>query len=198
MSIEAIINYSDEEKVQQFLMLIKDPAVQPVFRLYVENILATSELKILKRLSTLESMLGLDDYGEEDFPSIPEQIQQLSSKIDTIVTEKPVETTPEEPVMIYKTSLERKAVELLNHIQTNVKTRHNDIYMNNAELTYFFKYEISEDLRTNDSNLRRVKKKVIDKAVKMFPECLFISKSKNGRHETILVLKRTCKIGTVQ
>jgi len=197
MSIEAIINYSDEEKVQQFLMLIKDPAVQPVFRLYVENILATSELKILKRLSTLESMLGLDDYGEEDSPSIPEQIQQLSSKIDTIVTEKPVETTPEEPVRIYKTSLERKAVELLNHIQTNVKTRHNDIYMNNAELTYFFKYEISEDLRTNDSNLRRVKKKVIDKAVKMFPECIFISKSKNGRHETILVLKRTCKIGTV-
>ena len=44
-------------------MLIKDPEVQPIFIMYIENILATSELKILKRLAAFETFLGLDDFS---------------------------------------------------------------------------------------------------------------------------------------
>ncbi len=44
-------------------MLIKDPDVQPIFRMYIENILATSELKILKRLAAIETLLGFDDFS---------------------------------------------------------------------------------------------------------------------------------------
>ena len=87
MSIESIVNYSRQEKVQQFLLLLKDPDVQPVFRMYIENILATSELKVLKRLAAVETVLGLDDYSDfedEQKMSIPEQISLLSKRIDTI------------------------------------------------------------------------------------------------------------------
>jgi|GEM_PF-4923834 hypothetical protein len=34
-------------------MLLKDRDIQPIFKMYIENILATSELNILKRLQTL-------------------------------------------------------------------------------------------------------------------------------------------------
>ena len=40
-------------------MLIKDPDIQPIFRMYIENILATSELNILKRLKAIETALEL-------------------------------------------------------------------------------------------------------------------------------------------
>ena len=47
-------------------MLVKDPDVQPTFRTYIENILATSELNILKRLTSIETVLQLNDYPIED------------------------------------------------------------------------------------------------------------------------------------
>jgi hypothetical protein len=70
MTTEAIFESSKTEKINQFLMLIKDPDIQPVLRMCFENILknpdiqpvlrrcfenilATSELNILKRLQTL-------------------------------------------------------------------------------------------------------------------------------------------------
>ena len=66
MSTEAIFGSSKTEKINQFLMLIKDPEVQPFFRNYIENIIATSELKILKRLKAIETTLELNDYPIED------------------------------------------------------------------------------------------------------------------------------------
>ena len=46
---------SKEEKINQFKMLMKDPEVQPFFRNYTENIIATSDLRILKRLDRIEA-----------------------------------------------------------------------------------------------------------------------------------------------
>jgi hypothetical protein len=55
---------SKEEKITQFKMLMKDPEVQPFFRNYIENIIATSELRILKRLAAVETALGLNDFSD--------------------------------------------------------------------------------------------------------------------------------------
>ena len=78
VSTEAIFWFSKTEKINQFLMLIKDPEVQPIFRMYIENILATSELKILKRLAAVETLLGLDDFSagsdDEHESTVPEQL----------------------------------------------------------------------------------------------------------------------------
>ena len=88
MSTEAIFGSSKTEKVNQLLMLMKDPEVQPIFRMYIENILATSELKILKRLAAVETLLGLDDFSagsdDEHKSTVPEQLSLLAERIDDI------------------------------------------------------------------------------------------------------------------
>src|SRR5665811_1716856 len=75
-----------EEKITQFKMLMKDPEVQPFFRNYIENIIATSELRILKRLAAVETALGLNDFSdfedEEKEPNLPEKIQALENKLE--------------------------------------------------------------------------------------------------------------------
>ena len=44
-----------EDKVNQFLALLQDPDIKPVLNLYLENFLATSDLRILKRLDRIEA-----------------------------------------------------------------------------------------------------------------------------------------------
>ena len=79
---------SKEEKINQFKMLMKDPEVQPFFRNYIENIIATSELRILKRLAAIETALGLNDFSDfedEDHElTIPAQLSLLAERIDNI------------------------------------------------------------------------------------------------------------------
>ena len=72
------------EKVNQFLQLIQDPDIKPVLNLYLENFLATSELKILKRLAALEQVLGLNnmDLNDEHELTISEQLNILAARID--------------------------------------------------------------------------------------------------------------------
>jgi hypothetical protein len=91
MSAEAIFGSSKAEKINQLQMLIKDPEVQPFFRNYIENIienvLATSDLRILKRLTTVETVLELNDYpieNDEAESTIPKQISLLSDQIKEI------------------------------------------------------------------------------------------------------------------
>jgi len=69
-------------------MLIKDSDVQFFKKKYVENItenvLATSDLSILNRLTAIETVLGLNDYPIEDNEAestIPRQISLLSDQI---------------------------------------------------------------------------------------------------------------------
>ena len=88
MTTEAIFESSKTEKINQFLMLIKDPDIQPVLKMCFENILATSELNILKRLKATETVLELNDYPIEDGDAestIPKQISLLSNKINEII-----------------------------------------------------------------------------------------------------------------
>jgi TATA-box binding protein (TBP) (component of TFIID and TFIIIB) len=63
----------------------KDPDVQPIFRMCVENIIATSDLRILKRLEAVETVLELNDYQIEDEEAentIPRQISVLSDQME--------------------------------------------------------------------------------------------------------------------
>ena len=87
---EAIFGSSKSEKINQFLILIKDREVQLIFRMYIENIrnIATSKLNILKRLAATEKLLGLNDYSIEDDGAksiIPKQISLLTSQIKAII-----------------------------------------------------------------------------------------------------------------
>lgn len=212
MSTEAIINYSQADKINQFKMLMNDPEVQPFFQSYVENIvnrmlpaavetiLATSDLRVLKRISTLESMLIADDLNfddEEHVPTIPEQIKELSERIEQPLN-KTTKSTKQEAITIPKTTLEHKASELVYHLKANVKPRNNEVFMNSSEIIHFLKCEISETYRTvTDTNMRRVKKDVITKATKLFPNCIFISKAKHGKKEIRVVYRPYGNVRTI-
>jgi hypothetical protein len=71
--------------------------------------------------------------------------------------------------------------------------------MDNKELTTFLNTELSDELKTSDTNIRRVKKRVIEKAKTILPDCISINKSKNGRHETRIIFNESyLSKGTVQ
>jgi len=200
MSVCAIA--TEEGNVKQFLELIKKPEIKAVLNLIVENILATSELKILKRIAALESKFGLNDleFEDEHEITIPEQLSILAERIDNI-TEPMAFHEPIKPVVDTnpKTTLEHKAWELVEHLKANVKPRNGEVFLNSKEIINFLKCEISEQYRTvTDTNMRRVKKDVIAKAMKLFPETVFISKAKHGKKEIRVVYRPYGSVRTIQ
>jgi len=156
----------------------------------VETVLATSELRILKRISTVETMLGLNDlYVDEDSKSIPERIEALEKKA-IISTEKPQEERIKEIDIIPSTTLEIKAASLVEHLKEKVRPRNGEVYLNSKEIIKFLKCELPEDLRLKDiRNPRQAKKDILEKAVKLFSDSVLIIRNKSGNKVTGLALK---------
>jgi len=186
---------SKEEKITQFKMLMKDPEVQPFFRNYIENIIATSELNILKRLTALEKLLGTNDlldFADEDHEqTIPEQLSLLAERIDNI-TEPVTSQDPIKPVVNTnpKTTLEHKASALVEHLKTNVKPRNGEVFLNTREIIHFLKYKITEAYRLKDiQNPRQAKKDIVEKAKKMFSDLISLDKKKHGNRDIRIVYK---------
>ena len=192
MSVCAIA--AEEGNVKQFLELIKKPEIKAVLNLIVENILATSELKILKRIAAIESKLGLNDLDFEDENhelTISEQLSLLAERID-IITEPGTSLDPIKPVVDInpKTTLEHKACELVEHLKTNVKPRNGEVFLNTREIIQFLKYEITEAYRLKDiQNPRQAKKDIVEKAKKMFSDLISLDKKKHGNRDIRIVYK---------
>jgi hypothetical protein len=192
MSVCAIAN--KEDKVQQFLTLIKDPDVQPVFKNYIETILATSELKILKRLAALETALGLNDFSDfedEDHElTIPKQLSLLAERIDNITEPVARQEHIKEPVASPKTLTETRACLLVDHMRNRISPRNGEVFLSSHEILTFLEHEIQEEYRANDvKNVRQVKKEVLEKAVEMYSNSVLLSKKKHGRKEVRIVLR---------
>jgi len=166
-------------------MLLKDPEVQPVFRMYIENILATSELKILKRLADVETALGLNDFADEEEMSIPEQISLLSERIDNI-SEGSAVPPVESNVPTSKTEL--RAFELVEKLKKTPERNH-AVFLTSREIMDFLKDDLPEEYRVNSKvkNPRQIKKDVIEKAVELYPDLVFTSKKRTGNKEVRLV-----------
>src|SRR5674476_765161 len=173
-----------EEKVNQFLALLDDPDIKPVLNLYLENFLATSELKILKRLAALEQVMGLNnmDLSEEHELTIPEQLNILAARIDnTQVVNKPAVEPENSPV----TKTENRAYLLVEKLKSLRSKKHLD----STEIIQFLKYGIEERFRAKDGqNVRQIKKEVLKKAENMFKGEVELNKRKQGRKEVRLIL----------
>ena len=146
------------------------------------ELLETKELlaNSLKRNTQLENAVFEHDAEGE--------IIRDESNQPVLTQEKPVASPP--PILP-KTTLERKATELVTCIAGKMKPGKSEVFMDNIGLNHFFKSELPEELKSNDTNLRRVKKRVIEKAKQLFPDSIFINKSKYGRHETRIVFKQS-------
>src|SRR5665811_848142 len=156
---------------------------------------ATSDLKILKRLSVVETDLGhndLADFEEDREPTIPEQIKQLSERL-----ERPLNKSTEETIhdfYIPHTTLDLKACELVEHLKEDVKPRNNEVFLNSREIINYLKTSIPEELRLKDvRNPRQAKKDILEKAVKLFSDTVLIIRNKSGNKVTGLALKPLVK-----
>ena len=185
------IDYSPN--VKAFLALLKDPEVQTVFNMFIENILATSELNILKRLADVETSLGLSDFADfedEQEMSIPEQISLLSERIDSI-TETAGQAPIKEPASIPTSKTEVRAFELIEKLKKTPERNH-EVFLTSREIMDFLKYDLPEECRINSKvkNPRQIKKDVIEKAVELYQDLVFTSKKRTGNREVRLVYKQ--------
>jgi hypothetical protein len=158
-------------------------AIEERIKLLEVELLETKELLAisLKRNTQLENAIFEHDAEGEIIRDKDNQ------PVLNTVPEKPV--TSEIPIIPH-TTLERKATELVTRITGKMKPGKSEVFMDNAEINHFLKSELPEELKSNDTNLRRVKKKVIEKAKQLFPDYIFINKSKYGRHETRIIFKQ--------
>src|SRR5674476_605927 len=127
--------------------------------------MATSELRVLKRLSVVETDLGhndLADFEEEEHkPTIPEQLKELSNRI-----EQPLNKTTEEEITefyIPHTTLDLKACELVRHLKNDIAPRNSEVFLTSREIMIFLKDGIKEEYRIKKDvvNLRQTKKDVL-------------------------------------
>lgn len=188
--IPEILSCTEDEQVEIFRALIKQPAVKEDLFCVIGEFMATSELKVLKRLSALETALGFNEPEDEDEePTIPEQIKQLSEKIENASIRPQEEPEIDLPV-VPETTLERKAYALVEHLKEKVQPRNNQVFLNSKEIVSFMKTELPEDLRLKDvRNPRQAKKDVLEKAVKLFSDTVMIITNLSGNKVKGIALK---------
>jgi len=147
------------------------------------------------QICTIKGHLNLDDFFYDSLLAkgvtpLYDQITELKERT-VLAHEKPIEEKNPEPEIIPRTTLELKAVSLVERLRIKPRSRTGEVFLDNTELTNFLTKELPEELRSEDSNLRRVKKRVIEKAKSLFPNAISINKSKYGRHETRIIFKES-------
>jgi len=183
LSIETIFGSSKSEKIQQFLMLMKDPDVQPTFRMYIENVLATSELNILKRLTTIEKILELNDYpidDDEAESTIPKQISSLSNQMKEVMKTNNklsiMEPIPES-IHIGMSKTTARAILLFKDVVEVAIEGKDQIVIGSREIKNYLTNHIEPEYRVgNVSNFRKVKKDVLTTLKKLLPDNILLDK----------------------
>jgi hypothetical protein len=159
----------------------------PKFRRDVENAFLTSELRPVQRISTVETVLGLNDFSdledEDRSPSLPERISLLEEKLPELQG-TPIKHSDNIPTS--KTEIRAcKLVERLKQARDSVGGK----FLSSAEIVGFLRNGLEDALKVKDGqNVRQIKKEVLEKAAKMFPDVRINQKS-TGRRDLRLVLK---------
>jgi hypothetical protein len=194
MSTEAVFGSSKSEKINQFLTLMKDPDVQPTFRTYIENILATSELNILKRLKVIETLLELNDYPIDDGEAestIPKQISLLSNQMKEVIKTNNKQSIMEpisESVHIGMSKTTARAILLFKDVIEVASEGKDQIVIGSREIKNYLTTHIQPEYRVGDvSNFRKVKKDVLTTLKKLLPDNVLLDKKKHGRREIRLI-----------
>ena len=190
--VKAALNKINDP-VEQYLTLLENPRVQAVHNKIIDAriaqkfdaMLATSDLRPIKRLAELEKVTGIYEFEdwEEHAPTIPEEIKVLSEKIEKIKS-NPQACKPSEPINIVpETKTEVRAFDLVRNALSSKKD-----FLTGKEMDKILQESIEAEKRPKKiSNLRMVKKCALLKAEEMFP-FLKIDKSINGNHKLRLLI----------
>ena len=159
----------------------------------VDYSIATSDLKILKRLSVVETDLGHNDLDieEEHKPTIQEQIKELSNRIEQPLNNSPKE--PNEATPVIETIRDMKTCALVEYLKTEAKPNDfGQFVIDMKELVTFLTAKVSEELRVKKVS-RQLKADLFERAVKLFPDVVYIKKSPSGNKTKMLALKESAK-----
>ena len=180
-----------------FTLLEEDTEFKETVRGFIDCSITMSEHNILKRISTTEKVLGLNDYPvlceeEEHEPTIPEQIKELSDRIEQPLN-KSTESMKTDVDIIPQNVTEHRASELITHLKNDIAPRNGEVFLTSREIMIFLKDGIKAEYRIKKTvkNIRQVKKDVIEKAFEMFPTSISLSKKSNGHKEVRVVLRQS-------
>jgi len=174
---------NQNSKVNQLITLLQDSEVQSFLKGFVDNAIATSELRILKRLAAVEQILGLDDYGQDETAAstLPQRIKNIEDKVNNSITSF---KSPLGPKIQPTTKTEIRAVSLVDHLKDTGKD-----HLTSHEIINFLKCKLPDNCKINENvqNIRKIKQDVLKKAAVIYPN-VFLSKKSTGHREVRLVL----------
>jgi hypothetical protein len=178
-------DFSKAIKGYNLYLIKEDSEYRAEVKTYFDVCLATSELKPIKRISMVETVLGLNDMvdveDDERELTIPEKIEALKEEIQNIELTPPVMPT----IVLEPTSkTEVRASLLVSELKESGKD-----HFNNTDIIHFLKSKLPENCRINENiqNIRKVKQDVLRAASNMYPN-VFLSKKKTGHKEVRLIL----------
>ncbi|MHB8102618.1 MAG: hypothetical protein ACYDEF_10705 [Methanosarcina sp.] len=164
---------------------------------FVQNVdfaLLDSESKVLPRLKDVEIVTGLNALYLEDedhAPTLPERIEALEKK-NVIANGKPSEPEPEVTPVI-ETIRDMKTCALVEYLKTEAKPNDfGQFVIGRKELDTFMRNIIEEGLRVKKVS-RQLKADLFERAVKLFPDVVYIKKSPSGNKTKMLALKESAK-----
>ena len=79
---------------------------------------------------------------------------------------------------------------LVEHLKNDVQERSGNKFLSSEEIVSFLRYNIDEPYRVPEGqNVRQTKKEVLDKAVKLFPNDVFLSQKSHGRRNVRIIYR---------
>jgi hypothetical protein len=148
-----------------------------------EESLLTCETEPVQRISTIETVLGLNDFADEDVVTIPERINCLEEKIENI------EVRPtEKPIVQFKqdTTTGRRAMGIITALRDSGKD-----HLTHKEIKSILTGDKMEEDKI-DIHCKNPRKTIIDALKEATTICsdVFLDQKNYGRKEWRLVLKR--------
>ena len=103
------------------------------------------------------------------------------------------ESVQNKPVMksdvMLTTKTENRAKCLVELLKRKVKENSADKSLSSEEIVHHLRYEIDEKYRVTSKNIRQTKKEVLEKAVELFQDIVFLSKKAFGRRNVRIVFR---------
>lgn len=111
----------------------------------------------------------------------------MAKRIDNAIEPVPREPIPK-PVPILTTKTEIRAHLLVEHLKNDVQERAGGKFLSSEEIVNFLKHDIDKLYRVSEGqHVRQTKKEVLDKAVKLFPNNVFLSQKSHGRKNVRMI-----------
>jgi DNA integrity scanning protein DisA with diadenylate cyclase activity len=184
-------------KVNQFISLLKEPDIQSFLKEFIDAAIATSELNILKRITTIEEKLGII---ESEALTIPQKLEEIESKVNTLTHDKKLNLEDIiQPDSIPQNVTDIRADFLIRHLQENEETPKLQSpfvnmklpFCNSKEFRFFVNNVLPEQYKPKSlKNIRKLKKDIFENAVQRYKDLVSIDKSFHGNKELRLVMPK--------